>query len=212
VTKRPVGRPPRISRQAIAEAAAEVGLEDLTLKAVAERLGVSVPSLYHHVDGRDDLVRLAAEHTAQQRHRPVDTGQHWSVWLLEWARWNREAFLDEPGLLGQYIDGALTFEAIVDNAEAILAGLCRQGFTAVDAQAAYELVSSCAIGRAVSDLRRRRGSPSLPDPGPDHPHLRELFRAGVERDFDTAVTVVLRGIAAERGERWASIARRLRSR
>jgi AcrR family transcriptional regulator len=207
--RRPVGRPPRISRQAIAEAAVAVGLEDLTLKAVAARLGVSVPSLYHHVENRDDLVRLAAEHSAQQRHRPVDTGQHWALWLLEWARWNRDAFLDEPGLLGQYIDGALTFEAIASNAEAILAGLCRQGFTVTDAQAAYELVSSCAIGRAVSDLRRRRGS-TLPDPGPDHPHLRELFRAGVERDFDAEVTVLLRGIAAERGERWAPIARCLR--
>ena len=33
----PVGRPPRISRQMIAEAAHELGLEQLTLKDVADR-------------------------------------------------------------------------------------------------------------------------------------------------------------------------------
>lgn len=35
----------------------EVGLEDLTLTAVAERFGVAVPSLYKHVDGLDGLRR-----------------------------------------------------------------------------------------------------------------------------------------------------------
>ena len=62
----------------------------------------------------------------------------------------------------------------------------------------------------MSDLRRRRGN-AFPDPGPDHPHLRELFAAGIERDFDAEITTALRGIAAERGERWGPIAARLRT-
>jgi AcrR family transcriptional regulator len=44
----------------VAEAAAvadDVGLERLTLAAVAQRLGVTVPSLYKHVDGLDALKR-----------------------------------------------------------------------------------------------------------------------------------------------------------
>jgi AcrR family transcriptional regulator len=57
VSARPrVGRPPSIDRSMIADAAAEIGLENLTMKAVAERLGVSVTGLYHHVAGRDDLM------------------------------------------------------------------------------------------------------------------------------------------------------------
>lgn len=211
--RRPVGRPPRISRAAIAEAAADIGLDDLTLKAVAERLGVSVPGLYHHVRGRDDLLRLAAEHSVRQHRVPVDHGQHWALWLLEWARHNRESFRGEPALLAQYVEGAISTEVIVDNAETILAVLCRQGFGVVEAQTAYELVSSCAIGFAVSDLRRRRaeddGHPLLGEPGDDHPFVRSLLAAGREPDFDAEITTVLRGIAAERGERWTTVARHL---
>ena len=56
---RPVGRPPRISRQMIAEAAHELGLEGLTLRAVADRLDVSIAALYHHVSGKEEFLRLA---------------------------------------------------------------------------------------------------------------------------------------------------------
>ena len=48
---RKAGRPPRISRAMIAEAANELGLDGLTLKAVADHLGVTVAALYHHVAG-----------------------------------------------------------------------------------------------------------------------------------------------------------------
>ena len=44
----------------VAEAAAvadEVGLERLTLAAIAQRFGVTLPSLYKHVDGLDALKR-----------------------------------------------------------------------------------------------------------------------------------------------------------
>ena len=44
----------------VAEAAAvadEVGLERLTLAAIAQRFGVTLPSLYKHVDGLDGLKR-----------------------------------------------------------------------------------------------------------------------------------------------------------
>jgi len=48
----------------VAEAAATIadrdGLAAVTLAAVAARLGVRSPSLYHHVDGRDGLLRLVA--------------------------------------------------------------------------------------------------------------------------------------------------------
>src|SRR4051794_5335215 len=71
-TKPRVGRPPRISRALIAEAAHDIGLDEVTMRAVAERLGVGIASLYHHVDGRDDLLRLAAEHGAARARQPQD--------------------------------------------------------------------------------------------------------------------------------------------
>jgi AcrR family transcriptional regulator len=37
---------------------------------VADRLGVSVPGLYHYVSGREDLIRLAAEQSALRMTMP----------------------------------------------------------------------------------------------------------------------------------------------
>jgi AcrR family transcriptional regulator len=219
-----VGRPARISREAIVEAADALGLEDLTLRAVADRLGVSVASLYHHVEGKDDLLRLAAEHSVRRTPIPRDEGQHWAVWLMAWARYNRDAFAAEPALLGQYLDGAIRAEVIAENTEAILAPLVREGFTVSEAQAAYQLVSSCAIGSAVHAIRearaasegrqevdayrrllRERGEESLP-------HLAQLL-ADLDTiridDFEGRMQTVLAGIAARRGDDWPDVLARL---
>ncbi len=56
-------RPGLTPARVVAEAAAvadEVGLDRLTLAAVAERLGVRLPSRYKHVDGLDEVRRQLA--------------------------------------------------------------------------------------------------------------------------------------------------------
>ena len=55
-----VGRPPRVQAPDIIAAAIEIGLDKVTLKQVADRLGVGIATLYRHVRNRDELVRLAA--------------------------------------------------------------------------------------------------------------------------------------------------------
>lgn len=219
-----VGRPARISRQAIAEAANEIGLSDLTLRAVADRLGVSIASLYHHVEGKDDLLRLAAEYSAARTPIPRAEGQHWAVWLLEWAAYNRDAFVAEPALLGQYLDGAIRADVMAENIDAILAPLVAQGFAASEAQNAYQLVSSCALGSAVHAIREQRataaGHPAVKDylgvlaerDPTDLPHLRALLAEAavtpLER-FESRITTVLAGIAARRGDDWAAVAQKV---
>jgi AcrR family transcriptional regulator len=219
-----VGRPARISREAIAEAANEIGLSDLTLRAVADRLGVSIASLYHHVEGKDDLLRLAAEHSAARTPIPQDRGQHWSAWLTEWAFYNRDAFVAEPALLGQYLDGAISAEVMADNLDAILAPLLAQGFEAGEGWVAYQLVTSCALGSAVHAIRELRAVGAgrgehrallqvLDDRGPDDlVHLRSLLGDISVRpldSFEARITTVLAGIAARRGDDWQDIIERV---
>jgi len=215
-----VGRPPRISRQMIAEAAHQVGLDGLTLRAVADRLGVSIAALYHHVSGKDELMRLAAEYTATRVPLPEDRGQHWALWLAEWADYNRAAFLAQPGLLNQFLDGAVSAEAIAGNVDTILGVLVRQGFTVLEANAAYELISTCALGMAVSTIREqeadRAGRPIaeahrrvIQQSGPDElPYLRQLHHDIAEHGrepFPAQVATVIFGIAIRRGLDWEPI-------
>ena len=80
---------------------------------------------------------------------PEDHGQHWAVWLLEWARYNRDVFLARSGLLEQYMDGAVSADSIAPTVDRILGVLVGQGFSVADANVAYELVSTCSLGAAV---------------------------------------------------------------
>ena len=155
---RPVGRPPRINRLMIAEAAHDIGLEGLTLRAVADHLGVSIAALYHHVKSKDDLLRVAAEYSASRVPLPVDRGQHWAVWLYEWAVYNRDVFLARPGLLARYLEGAISAEAIAGSIDTIIGRLVDQGFDVLEANEANELVTSCALGTAVAALRQQEAA------------------------------------------------------
>ncbi|MBW4719422.1 TetR/AcrR family transcriptional regulator [Saccharothrix obliqua] len=52
--------------------AEEEGLANLTMQAVAVRVGVRAPSLYKRVRNRDDLVRLVAEATVRELGEQLD--------------------------------------------------------------------------------------------------------------------------------------------
>jgi AcrR family transcriptional regulator len=214
--KRPkAGRPPRINRQMIAEAAHARGLDGLTLRDVADDLGVSIAALYHHVRSKDDLMRLAAEYSAATVPLPVDRAQHWAVWLYEWAEYNRSAFTSQPGLLAQYMEGAVPAESIAGRVEVVLGGLVRQGFSVAEANEAYELVISCALGTAVVIIREHevasegrssaealRQVVSAHPPG-EMPYLRQLLDGGGgsgRAPFHRRVATVLCGIALRRGD------------
>jgi AcrR family transcriptional regulator len=220
--RRKVGRPARLDRAMIARAAFEVGLDNVTMKAVAERLGVSVPGLYHHVQGREDLMRLAAEYSAAQIAVPVDHGQHWAEWLLEWAQYMHGAFVAQPELLNQFLHRAIGVERMVVHVDAMLALLLRHGFDPNDAIDAYVLVSQCAVGAAVHDLREaegaRAGRPDVVEyhraiamaPPDELPSLRALAstpRPAARPSFEDRIVTLLVGIAVRRGEPWQPIVR-----
>ena len=221
--RRKVGRPPKLSRELIAQAVGDIGFENLTMKTVADRLGVSVPGLYHYVQGRDDMLRLAAELSADRMELPEDHGQHWAVWLYESAVYNRRAFIAEPGLLKQLIEGALAADRTGVNVDAALGTLVRQGFSMHEARVAYMLVSEFAIGAAIAVIRELRageqGRPIaavyerlLAERGANElPYLRDVVNEPTDNDraFHEGLSTVLRGIAAARNEKWARIAARL---
>jgi len=205
----------------IAEAAHELGLEGLTLKAVADHLDVSIPALYHHVSSKDDLMRVAAEYSVSRVPLPVPSGQHWAVWLYEWAGYNRDVFMYRPGLLAQYLDGAIPADAIAGTVDTILGLLVEQGFAVRDANEAYELVTSCALGTAVAALRERGAAEAGTPVGDrlravvaahdrdDLPHLRALLDGSGRPPFRDRVVTVLCGIAVRRGEDAAAVVARI---
>ena len=64
----------RVTKTAVIQAASDIadekGLNNVSLKVVAERLNIRTPSLYNHIENLDDLLREVAHngmHTMNQR-------------------------------------------------------------------------------------------------------------------------------------------------
>ncbi|TDC82511.1 TetR/AcrR family transcriptional regulator [Micromonospora sp. KC606] len=72
--KRGVGRPPRLSLDAIIAAATQIlqteSLEKLSMRRLANELGTAPMALYHHVRDKDDLLVHVLESQARTMPRP----------------------------------------------------------------------------------------------------------------------------------------------
>lgn len=210
-----VGRPPRVTVQEIVAAALEIGLEKVTLKQIADQLGVAQATLYRHVNNRDELLRLAAFQLTLQRQLPAAANAHWSDLAVRYAESLYEAFLTEPQLISQLLKGELGPHVEVDILEQFLGVICKHGFSELEgvhlfhsigmitigaAAGAIGLKASKAMGKPWSDSMRRtfaeRDESELPQ-------LRRVVPATLDIDpipWLPALYALLSGIATARGE------------
>jgi AcrR family transcriptional regulator len=96
------GRPPRITREQIVDVgvgiAREQGIAAVTMTSVAGALGVAVPSLYHYVNGRAELLGLLGRQLVESAGVDVDDALPWTEWLIGFAHAFRLQLLREPSL------------------------------------------------------------------------------------------------------------------
>jgi AcrR family transcriptional regulator len=96
-----IGRPPRVSRDAIVDAALELGFDAATITAVAARLRVEPSTLYRHVSGLADMLDTAADRALREAAWPaVPVGDAWRPFLEAYAEGIWALFERHPGLAG----------------------------------------------------------------------------------------------------------------
>ncbi|TJY64774.1 TetR family transcriptional regulator [Sinimarinibacterium sp. CAU 1509] len=187
-----VGRPPRVSAQAIIEAAIELGLDRVTLKQVADHLGVGVATLYRHVRSRDELLRMAAFRVVLSRRMPRSQpgrAVHWAEVALGFAASLYETFAGEPQLIHEMARGRIGPDAEVDFLEQFLAELKQHGFSARESIRLHHALAMMAIGAAAGALSLSGAAAA------GQPHDAAMRRVLAERDADELPEV--RGAAAE---------------
>ncbi|PRY60630.1 TetR/AcrR family transcriptional regulator [Glycomyces artemisiae] len=87
----------RIVAEAVAIADAE-GLQKVSMKHLADRLGSGVMSLYRHVPGKDELVVLMYD-SLMSAPAPLPDADTWRDVLAGWGRCVRDLFLAHPWAL-----------------------------------------------------------------------------------------------------------------
>lgn len=151
-TKRPPGRPARISRDAIVEAvAATANLDTMTVREVAARLQVTHGALYRWVRTRDELVDLVSETLVDRVVRTVDgaagdpPAAPELLRRLGWAM--HDEFLALPGyathLSRPHRHHGPSVERIRD---AVVTALVRDGVGEAMAEQSWQIFVTCTVG------------------------------------------------------------------
>jgi AcrR family transcriptional regulator len=212
--RRSIGRPRRLTLRQVVETGAAMGLDTLSLSAVAIRLGVSVGTIYTYVQNRDELVRLVAASLSERA--PIDDrGQHWTEIARDHAAHSFELLRDEPALLAHIVAGAIEPDDAFPEMERFVAMLVARGFTPEAAFALYHGSGQIAVGAAVTaamgyawngrgEPRRAKIARAFAETPDAYPHLRGLGAIFAEDasyfDYRPTLERLLAHVAAERGE------------
>jgi AcrR family transcriptional regulator len=209
-----VGRPRRVQMQAVIDAAIEIGLDQVTLKQVAERIGVAPATLYMHVRNRDELVRLATFQLMLSRRMPSAEVAHWSALAALYAEALYEAFLAQPLLLHELLRGRLGPHAEVDILEQFLAAMNRLGLDDAEGVRLFHAIGMVVIGAAAGAIGMRAAAGGEDDWGQamqrvlGEPRAAKLSRVrqalpaamAAPYQWMPVLQATLSGFAAARGE------------
>lgn len=132
----------------------ETGLDGLTVRVVAARLGVQPPALYWHFGSKQDLIdematQIWRQVTAALEALPADTG--WDAAMTAFARITRQALLSRRDGAKMVSGTYLTDAGLLSEQETGLASMLAQGFTVATATQAYQLLYSFIIGFCIEE-------------------------------------------------------------
>ena len=152
----------------------EAGLDGLTLRQLAGRLGIRAPTLYWHVrDKREllDLLAAAILDEALAAWREPQPGQPWWEWLAARARVMRAALLAHRDS-ARIVAGHRPPESSLPGIERQLRALGGAGFTPRDGLLALLALNAYVIGDVIdqqADETRQRPAPTKPLPSAEPP-------------------------------------------
>ncbi|AJT42194.1 TetR/AcrR family transcriptional regulator C-terminal domain-containing protein [Psychromicrobium lacuslunae] len=199
--------PARTDRTSIVSAAidelAESGLDSLSLRAIAARLGVRQPGLYHHFSNKSELLDAVADEVLERWHtaRLPREQEKWDEFIIRNAQSLRRALLSIR-------DGARLLASTgsrspnPQNAIAQISLLEKAGFSGTEAVLALIAVSRYTIGAAIEQQTARdRGEILIPKDHqtPQLERLREIAQRvgelGQDHEFNVGLLALVRGLA-----------------
>jgi AcrR family transcriptional regulator len=148
----------RLTRDDIVTAALEIteraGLGALSMRSLADELGVTPMATYHYVHNKTELIDLVLEAVMAAVAIPDPSTGTWSERLWKINRNTRKALAAHPGLAEALLERPPT-PASRRHIDATLACLREAGFSPAEAQLAYVTFESCMFGRMTVERANR---------------------------------------------------------
>jgi TetR/AcrR family transcriptional regulator, tetracycline repressor protein len=160
VARQRIGRkaappPPLTRREVVDEALAFVdaeGVDALTMRKLADRLGVYPTAVYWHTGSKAALLAAVCERAfAEMRLPPADAGR-WQDWLRAMARSARATLHAHPNIVPVMSSQLQVTTSSFPLAENVLAVLEGAGFHGEQLTDAYNTVIGCVFGFLFGEL------------------------------------------------------------
>jgi AcrR family transcriptional regulator len=171
----------RVIAQAVAVADLE-GIAGLSMRRLAEALGVEAMSLYHHVANKERLLDAMVDVVFAEVEPPAQA--HWREGLAARAHSMRVALLRHRWALGLMESRLSPGPATLGHHNAVIGCLRSHGFSVVAAASAYSLLDSYIYGFVLQELNLPFTTAEQAGPvgeqllaavaAGDYPHLLEM--------------------------------------
>lgn len=130
------------------------GADGLTMRALADELGVSPMAAYHYVENKDDLLRLVGNSMLAQVQAPSKREGTWDERLRRLLHDQRNALKRHPGLR-EAIIGRLDLEERRRLEDAEFDLLLEAGFEPLQAVMAFRTLQDWCLGNALVESKLR---------------------------------------------------------
>lgn len=156
----PTGRPKGLNRADIVQAALDLldekGIDAVTVRAVATRLGVKAPALYWHVENKQALLdemgtEIQRRVIAELRAQPMDV---WPDSVATYARVLRREYLAHRDGARTFSGTRLTDPEVLRAQEPWLEQLVASGVDLERAVSAVEFVTAFVVGFVIEEQER----------------------------------------------------------
>ncbi|WP_411575158.1 TetR/AcrR family transcriptional regulator [Streptomyces fradiae] len=173
----------RVLRTAV-ETADEGGVGSLTMRKIAERLGVEAMSLYHHVANKNDILDGMVDAVFGEIDLPAPD-EAWKQAMRRRAVSARDALTRHPWAIGLMDSRATPGPATLRHHDAVIGCLRGAGFSLALAAHAVSVLDSYIYGFVLQEQALPfRTAPELAAvadtimeqlPADEHPHLAEMI-------------------------------------
>ncbi len=127
----------------------EQGQEHLTMRGLAQRLGVTATAIYHYVDGRDELLEAILDHVCATIVASADHTGDWQHRLSSLLESLIEHSMTHPSASAWAITSYARKEPMLRLHEAILATLADAGFPPPEAVRIKGILLRFCVGHLV---------------------------------------------------------------
>lgn len=160
----------------------EAGLEGVTLRKLAARLGVQAPTLYWHLRNKADLVTALSEAILEAEFPEVDPpgpGERWQDWLATLAGRLRRAMLAHPDG-ARVVSAAQLSTTMAGISERAMRSLVEQGVPLREARLTVLAVERFTIGHVLEEQA----------PRPTEEEVADIDLAAMAEQYPTMLTAI----------------------